>query len=395
MSSFSIVVMYYLIPLLVILTAAFIIIAVRYTLQVSDTSTINHNKTMYFDTLQGRKKEIRRLVGQILTGQSSVIVSMLSQDRANILGYLSDTTHSKQLYGEHAEKLIFSWLDMHSLFLKYPDCQSEQFWQAAFTPLIMNDHIPTDAVINKTYQACVDKHFSESTLEKLIAQMKQDGWQLVLILDRFDELLESPLDDPEFFATLRRLASFRSPSPLTLIISGEVSLQLFHEKTKSLGPKGSPYLNFIESGQIVLGSLTDIEVDELLAEMPFSKKERQFILSIAGKHPHFLQIAASTLQMAKDAQEKQPLNVAKQDFYARVENMLKNIIQAWDTEVCQAIVALVKHNRQLDFFDINDKIFFIEKQGFLFKNNQNQWQVSPQVLVDFINSKAEHELCNH
>lgn len=390
----STLVQYYIIPLLAILTAAFIITAIYYTLKTDKKST-SLRKSMSLNLLSGRKKEIRRLVGQILTGQSSVIVSMLSQDRANILGYLSDPTHSQQLYGEQADKLIFSWIDMHSLFLKQPHCQPEQFWQQALAPVNNNENLSSDSAIGKIYQICMENKFNDNYLEKLIMQMKQEEWRLVLILDRFDELLGSPLDQPEFFATLRHLASFRSPSPLSLIISGEISLQQFHEKTKSLGPKGSPYLNFIESGQIVLGNLSEAEVNELLAEMDFSKKERQFIQEIAGRHPHFLQLAASALQMAKETQEEQPFEIAKQDFYARVENMLTNIIKAWDFEVCQAIVALVKNNKPLDFFYFNDKISLLEKQGFLFKDDHHQWQVSPQVLVDFIHNKTEKELCNH
>jgi hypothetical protein len=344
-----------------------------------------------FTPLFGRKKEIIRLRGYILTGQSSAIVSVFEEDRTALLGYLSDPSHSKELYGEQADKLIFSWLDIHSLFLKNPTCKPEQFWEQALKPLI--EKFEPNSSLLKIYQTCLANQFEESCLDKLIIQLKQEGWRLVLMLDRFDELLGSDLDQAEFFATLRQLASSRSPSSLSLIISGNISLKQFHEQTKKINPKGSPYLNFIESGEMVLGNLSDSEIDKLLSEMSFSKPERDFIQDIAGGHPHFLQIAASALQTAKETQEEQPLEMAKKDFYGRVESMLTNIMHSWNLEVCQAIVALVKENKPLEFF--NDELSLLEKQGFLVKDSQNQWQVSPHVLVDFINSKTGQELCNN
>lgn len=344
--------------------------------------------------LTGRKKEIRRLAGQILTGQSSAIVSVFEEDRTALLGHLSDPSYSKELYGEQANKLIFSLLDIHWLFLKHPTCQPEQFWEHALKPLTEEkEKFEPNSSVLKIYNTCQENKFEESYLDKLILQLKQEGLRLVLMLDRFDELLGSDLGQPNFFATLRHLASYRSPSSLSLIISGNISLKQFHEQTKKINPKASPYLNFIESGEIVLGNLSDSEVNEFLNEMSFSKSERQFIQDIAGRHPHFLQIATSALQVAKENQAEQPLAVAQQDFYDRVENMLTNITQSWDFEVCCAIVGLVKENKPLEFF--NEEISLLEKQGFLVKNGQNQWQVSPGVLVDFIDNKTKQELCNH
>jgi len=389
----SIIIFEFIIPLLAILTAAFIIGSVYYLINTNKKKTFL-DKTKPFDQLAGRKKEIRRLVGQILTGQSSIIVGILSQDRANILAHLSDSNNSEKLYGKQGGRLIFSWLNIQDLFLKHPNCQLEEFWQQALSPVKSDKSLGFESSTNKIYQTCLENQFDYSCLEKLVIQMKQENWRLVLILDRFDELLGSSLDQPEFFLTVRHLASFRSPSPLSLIISGEISLQQFHEKTKSIELKGSPYLNFIESGQVFLGELSEAEVNQLLAEMAFSKKEQQFIQEIAGRHPHFLNLAASALQIAKKAQEEQLFAVAKQDFYARIENILMEIIQAWDSEFRQAIIALVKNNKPLDFFCFETKIVTLEKQGFLVKSDQEQWRVSPQVLADFIQNKTEQELCN-
>jgi hypothetical protein len=388
----SILTLYYIIPVLAGLTVAFVVAATYYTFQTRKEQ-LSRDKSILSNAIVGRKKEMIRLRGHILTGQSGAIVSVFEEDRTALLGYLSDPSHSKELYGEQADKLVFSLLDIYWLLQKEgeKECQPVQFWEHALKPL--EDELKSHPSLFQIYQTCKENQFDEYYLDKLIVQLKQEGWRLVLMLDRFDELLNSNLYKPAFFATLRKLASSRSPSSLSLIISGNISLKQFHEQTKKINPKGSPYLNFIESGEMMLGNLSDSEIDKLLSEMSFSKPERQFIQDIAGGHPHFLQIAASALQLAKETQEEQPLEMAKKDFYGRVESMLTNIMHSWNLEVCQAIVALVKENKPLEFF--NDELSLLEKQGFLVKDSQNQWQVSPHVLVDFINSKTGQELCNH
>jgi hypothetical protein len=354
----------------------------------SNLSTI----PVIFTPLFGRKKEILRLRGQILTGQSSAIVSVFEEERTALLGYLSDPSNGKDLYRGQAGKLVFSLLDIHLLFLKegVKECKPSQFWERALKPL--EDKLESNSSLFESYQACKENQFDEHYLDRLIVQLKQEGWHLVLMLDRFDELLNSNLYKQAFFAILRILASSRFPSSLSLIISGSISLKQFHEKTKDLNPKGSPYFNFMESGEIVLKALSETEADELLRQTGFSKQECQFIKEMTGRHPYFMQHAVSTLQTAKENQEEQPLEVAKNDFYNKVANLLTNIMLSWDLEVCKTVVALVKGKKVPEFF--NEELSLLVKQGFLLKDSQNQWQVSPPVLVDFIKN-TEQELCKH
>ncbi len=386
----SILTLYYVIPVLAGLTVAFVVAALYYTFKTRKEQ-LNRDKSILSNALFGRKNEIRRLAEQILTGQSSVIVSVFEDERTALLGYLSDPSNNKALYGEQSAKLVFSLLDIHFLFLEtdIEKCEPAQFWERALKPL--ENKLEYNSSLFERYQACQKNEFDKDYLDKLMVQLKQEGWRLVLMLDRFNELLGSNLDKPAFFATLRYLASFRSPSSLSLIISWDISLKQFHDKTKQINFKGSPYLNFMENGEIVLGLISHAEVDEWLRKMLFSKQECQFLKEIAGRHPHFIQLAASALQTAKENHEEQPLEVAKKAFYERVENLLTNIMHSWDSEICQAIVSLVKENKTPDLGELS----LLEKQGFLVKDKQNQWQVSPQILVEFIQNKTEQALCNH
>lgn len=339
-------------------------------------------------SILGRGKEIDQLKRLILTGQSSAIVGVFGTERTAILGYLSDPSQSQTLYGEYADKLVFSLLDISAL---PKDCSPADFWQRALKPLEEKCH--KNQTLFKIYQTCQQNQFDEYCLDKLMVQLKQDGWRLILMLDRFDELLNSSLDKPEFFALLRRLASSRTPSSLSLIISGNLSLKQFHDRTKGLNPKGSPFLNFMENGEIVLGALSESKIDELLQQSGFSHAECQFIKEVAGQHPHFIRLAASAVQTAKEQQEEQPLEVAQREFSVRVAEMLTNIMRTWDAKVCQTLVALVKGNQQPSAGFLSE-LALLEKQGFLIRDADNSWQVSARALVDFINRKTEQELCS-
>jgi hypothetical protein len=351
---------------------------------------------IFNSSLFGRQQEITRLRGHILTGQSSAIVSIFEEDRTALLGYLSDPSNSKELYSEQADKLVFSLLDIHWLLQKEgeKECQPLQFWEHALKPL--EDELKPHPSVFKSYQVCKENQFDEHYLDKLIMQLKQEGWRFVLMLDRFDNLLNSNLYNPAFFAILRQLASSRSPSSLSLIISGNISLKQFHEKTKSMNPKGSPYFNFMENGEIVLKALSDSEVDELLSEMSFSKQEAQFIKDIAGGHPHFIQLAATLLQTTKEgatkeSQETQLLEIAKKEFVDRVKNEFSNIMSSWNSDMCKNIVSLIKDNKVPESF--RDELAMLEKQEIFIKNENEQWQVVPSVLEDFIKNRTEQELC--
>jgi hypothetical protein len=331
-----------------------------------------------------RKNEIRRLTGQILTGQSAAIVSVFEDDRTKILGHLDDPSNNEELYGEHANGLIFSKLDINSFLLENgkDKCESYQFWEQALKPL--ENKIETDSSLDKIYQTCKKNQFDKFYLDSLITQLKPEGLRLVLMLDRFDELLNSNLDKPIFFATLRELASSRNPSSLSLIISGDISLKQFHEETKN---EGSPFLNFMESCEITLRSLSDNEVDILLREEDFSKKERQFIKEITGGHVYFIQLAISALKDAKE--NKESLEVARKEFCTKVETY---IINSLNSKVYQTIITIANGEKVPD--SLNDEIDLLKKQGLVKKDNDNNWQVSPSILVDCIGNKTEQELCN-
>jgi len=308
-----------------------------------------------------------------------------------MLDYLrhEDSEQRTKRYGDKANRLIFSYLDVTTLNKK---CSKAQFWQYALIPLQEKMADENASVLSKTYQACQNNQFDHFSLDKLIVQMKQENWRLVLMLDRFEELLQRPyLNRPEFFGGLRTLASSRSPSSLVLILTLNNSILQFHHKTKSLNP-ASPYLNFMESGQMILGALSEQEIDSLLRQSvrQLSKEDCSFIKEKADGHPYLLHIAATTLWDAYDIGEKEAIKSAEIIFYDKVKVILNNVLHSWSANRCQAFLSLA---RKLDVSCFKDELYELEKQGFVKKDNHGKWQICPRVFLDFVTDKTAQEMC--
>ncbi len=342
-------------------------------------------------SFMGREKEIRRLVRNIISGQSSAVVGVFDSDRTAILDYLSDPGNRKQLHmAMPPQELVFSLLDVSIL---EKECEPARFWEFALKPIEDKISQNDEMALSKTYSECKQNNFDAYRLDKLIVQMKQSGWRLVLMLHRFEALLERPnLNASHFYANLRRLASSRHPSPLSLIVSGHISLKQFHEDTKGLNPNGSAYLNFMESGEITLRVLSESEINELLQQSAcsFNQDELYFIKEIAGGHPYLLQVAVSLLLEAHENEEKEPIKIARENFYDRMSAMLNNMVRFWSPNTCKAFVTLAKRG---DISNFENELDLLEKQGVVIKDDNNAKQINPPVFRELIKNKAEEELC--
>jgi len=244
------------------------------------------------DQLIGRKKELRQITGRILTGQSTIITGSPRSGKTSIIEYLVAPEKPEKLYGDEAEKLIFSRWDACT-------CTSEftlaQFWQRVLKPL-EEYFIDETEQLAKAYLNCQENNFEDYELEKLIDEIKEIDKRLVLIIDEFDLLLNSSLalHSTEFFGGLRTKFS-RPNSSMVLIITANISRSRLNQEMQKFSRTTSPYFNFME--EVVLGILSNPEMDRLLEKgnAYFSNNERKFIKNIAGGHPYLLQAAASKL----------------------------------------------------------------------------------------------------
>jgi hypothetical protein len=151
------------------------------------------------------------------------------------------------------------------------------------------------SALAQAYDLCQANQFGAYVLERLLAQMRQSGWRLVLLLDEFDVLLHHPtLHRAEFFGSLRSLAS-RSEGALAVVLASRRPLEILNKETQELSRTGSPFFNIFS--ELVLGPWPGEAIDQFLgwAGDRFSNADHRFVMAVAGGHPYLLQAAASAL----------------------------------------------------------------------------------------------------
>lgn len=294
------------------------------------------------DQLIGRHKELHKIAGRINTGQSTIIVGSVCSGKTSVLRYLSSPKKYTELYGNQNKNLIFSYLDAHTFA---PQVDQVRFWDEAFKPL--QDCIDTSndsalSELSKAYQTCQEKQFGNFEVEKLISQIKQMNWQLVLMIDEFDVLLHHPLlNRADFFGNLRNRFSL-SNGALTVIIASNIPLSQLHEETRHFSSTGSPYFNAMQ--EIILAPLSEVDINKLLDQGKpwFTDTDRCFIKNIAGGHPYLLQVAASILWEIYENESINRQQLVRQKFYTQIaDNTLKEMWQRWSEDTRQDFTAAV------------------------------------------------------
>lgn len=372
---------YFLLPLLVILTAIYIAMII-FKVKIYKEQNLSDDPSSPPFTIIARGKIVRDLVEQIQTGQSGAIIGAFSRERTLILKYIEE--RKEQLFGN--QRFIFSFLDISALS---KTTNQTQFWEYALEPLQAKFASETDSVIFKAYESCRENDFNNRYLDKLIVQMKQEGFRLVLMLDQFEVLLERPqLKNEEFLGGLRVLASSHHPSPLCVVIANKPVWQ-FHEDIKALG---SPYLNFLEAGAVTLGAISDAEIDKLLDKSgyPFTDNDKYFLKEVSGNHPYLLQVATVILISAYRDKEENPIENTRIVFFDQAEEMLMNIFKFWSPRLCEAFILVAQ--QKLDVSNFRREIKELNRQGFIKQENE-QWQVSSSVFADLAKNKTVQEAC--
>ena len=348
---------------------------------------------------QIRENKIRRIVGQIMTGQSSAIIGVFERERTKILDALDD-----QEYGNKANRLIFSKLDISSLDA---NCDPEQFWKQALQSLKIKIDIEKQRhfllrwlrwllrwnispQVVETYKKCQDNSFDNFYLKELFKQLKENKRHLVLMIDRSDLLLQRKhLKRSDFFGNLREMADGYLSS-LNLVITLSMSLKQFHQQNEELNPGGSPYFNFIDANQVTLGVLSETEIDQWLqkSERNLIDEARGFIKNAAGGHPYLLRVATYSWWNAYDEDENNLIEKAEQNFHQDVRNLANEVLKSWSKKTCQAFLSILQKHNVSDFIE---ELYELEEQGFIIKED-NVWQICPSIFSSLLAEKAMSNL---
>ena len=258
-----------------------------------------------------RREELRRLLGRLVTGQSTALVGQPHIGKTSFLNYLLDEDVRRTVVGDKLDQNIFSYIDSQMLG---HDFNQVAFWKQALIPLLRQLATPKNIhqapesqqqaphsgptkeriSIYQAYKTAESNQFGTFTLEQLFQVVGREGWQFVLVIDEFDALLTHPvLNKTEFYGGLRSLAS--RCMGFTLIIASRHSLELLNQETQKINPHGSPYFNVFT--EFRLGSLPEVYANAVIdqAKGRFGSIDRAFITKTSGLHPFLLQTAAGIL----------------------------------------------------------------------------------------------------
>lgn len=236
----------------------------------------------------GRKRAFRRIIGRLNRGESTAIVGQPHTGKTSLLNVVMDDGIRREITISPFEQTILRYIDSHMLAHEFTQ---NQFWDHVLEPVSLQIQ---DENVQDLYAIAKENHFGAFTLEKLFSGMHDAGWKVGLLLDEFEAILSHPiLNSTEFYGSLRSLAS-RFDS-LALIIATRRSLDDLNVETQKLNPHGSPYFNTFTEQRI--GALPLNAAEAILKQegVNFSKKDREFVLALSGRHPYLLQLTAALL----------------------------------------------------------------------------------------------------
>ena len=225
----------------------------------------------------GRESELRQILSRVANMDSVSVVGPRHIGKSSLLHHIV-TTGQQRLN----ESYQFHYLDLQPL------CSAEEFYDRA-----------CEAIIGEP-GSCYDD------LEAVI-----EGKKIVLCLDEFEQTLKADFGD-EFFHGLRSLAQTGN---LALVIATKATLTQLILRNEN--PLVSPFFNVFTT--VKLGELTEADARALVAKSDcFNREETDFILRLAGTHPHWISFVSARLYDAK-----QEARAGGAVDFSRIERLFK------------------------------------------------------------------------
>lgn len=337
-----------------------------------------------------RSRELRRLLGRLITDQSTAVFGAPHIGKTSFLNYLLNDETRRSIVKDKLDRSIFSYIDSQIL---EPGLDQPAFWKQVLSPLV---HRFSTGTIYDTYKTAEDKQFKTFTLEHLFYELGSQQWQFVLLIDEFDALLtHAILNSPEFYGSLRSFAS-RCPG-FTLIIASRHSLDFLNQETQKISPHGSPYFNIFS--ELRLGPLPKGHAKAIIgrAGRHFDTQDREFILRVSGRHPYLLQVAATILWELNNQkrQDAQRYCEASDELYSMTRSHFVDTWAAWSIGERKAItaIALAQINGMVDghkfawqtlienIADYKAELRCLKDAGIIVEVSKDTWQITQQAFL--------------
>jgi len=236
------------------------------------------------ERFHGRKAEIRQILNRLLSSahESTSIIGERRIGKTSLLNYLSNPETAEAL-GLTPDHFCLSYVDFQGL----TDITPQRFWQRVLGKMARS--ICDDSLKPVIESVIKQNKFDLFDLEDIFEKSQDHGLTVVLLMDEFEYVTQNPNFKSDFFGGLRALAIHHG---VALIPATRRELaDLCHSDEI----KGSPFFNIFAN--VVLRPFSRAEVDELLdsysqkSGLSFDQTDRDFIWSLGGGYPLFVQIA--------------------------------------------------------------------------------------------------------
>ena len=230
-----------------------------------------------------RKNEIRQIVSRLLSAahESTSVVGERRIGKTSLLKHLSNPEVAAN-YGLTNDHYCLIYIDFQGL----TDITPRRFWQRVFK--FMERDICNESLLPPIRTFSKQDEFDLFDLEDLFGMIKDSGLNIILFMDEFEFITQNPRFGPDFFGGLRSLAIHFS---LALVTSTQHALvDLCHSDEV----KSSPFFNIFATVALRPFSREDsynlIEGYLRRTDLAFTPEEKEFVVSLGGGHPFFLQM---------------------------------------------------------------------------------------------------------
>ena len=352
------------------------------------TFSINLNE------LQSRKRIVEEVVRNIILSTATYLYGEPRTGKSSLMKYIADKQNRGSLFGEIGNSLVFSLINCQMV---PNDFSNAKFWQLAVEPLIeilkSSESASFSEILTTIFQ---EKEFNPFKLQEIFSGISRTGKKFVLILDEFDSIINHPnLGNDEFLGILR---GFALGEIIVIVVSrlapNELQFRVHEEHEERYGsPFFNPYM------QIRVGVLSSKDVATLLnlGNSRFSNKDREYIVNLAGEHPHILKITASAVWNSFDT---------IRDGYERYEKVGHYVLQAvklhyddlwsyWDSATRKAAIAITlitipnildRHDFKLqnirkELLNLTPEVRYLINSGLIRTKNYKEYEITQQVFV--------------
>lgn len=358
-----------------------------------------------------RTAEIEKLRGCISQGCSSIIVGDPRIGKSSLLHCVFADSVRDKLLREDVRELHLKYLDAQTFPI---DFSPAQFWQYVIEDLY-EDKLESRQDLNseliRNYKRLKKSGFAEtSLLESFFYYLDEVKWRVVVLIDEFDVVLNRPkLNDPAFLGCLRSYSS--RIASLSLILATRNSVVALNNATKDVSAQlfqGSPYFNTYT--EIALGPFSDKD-SSLFTEYASDRLlavDREYLFSLTGGYPYFLQVATYALCKAYG---KFPLDAYRRWQYvidelnSEVNKTLDDVWALWSEKTRIAFMAVGLPQIALEFpkfrqRDLTDalseykgELEYLNKRGWIVKNDATggRWRVRPQSALFWLAKQITKE----